>query len=302
MRAALKGLVHELYFKCTHFPGLKGYSPRSAHDLAMQQLDEAGAVVVSAAQDPVTSLLHTAHSRIPPTKTSRDLLQRWECAESTLNARVRIIFGLLGRHGASALLSDLHPIFKDLPPLSVSPGRNPLGGRRADRRIGQPDLVLQTAEAAVTIEMKVRGSQARAKYDHEQHLKYLRLAAELHANARGRFRSAHVLLAPLNSGRVVQTPSAWLRGPILDGAFLEIDAVHMLDRLSTRRSREVVNLGGIAWLERWAREMPTVVVELKRFLQAAAEAACGTEGICGPAIRQQVEYIRQFGVAEGSAA
>jgi hypothetical protein len=269
-RAAMQGLVHELYFKRTHFPGLDRHISRATHDAEHGRCVDPDWDVFTAADDPFTMLLAGAAESVRPTPNimAHDvLLDRWQRAESTINARLRAILAILTPVERAAVLRAMSPALLDLPALDLAFGGNPLGGKRADARFGQPDLVLKTATVLVSGEMKVRGGPARAKYNADQHFKYLRLASEFCISAPPPARCYHLVIAPLGGSRIISRPDSWLRSPVMDGVLLEIDASGMLATLSNQKRKRLEALGGLGWLERMLDTTTTVPMDLPRMLR-----------------------------------
>ena len=152
-RAALQGLVHELYFKCKHFPGLHRFYSRAMHDVALSRCVDADWEVFNSTDDPFTALLTGAAASVRPAPdkpTRKALIDRWQRAESTINGRLRGILALLKPAERAALLGGLSPALSDLPALGLAFRGNPLGGKRADGRFGQPDLVLMADSVLVS--------------------------------------------------------------------------------------------------------------------------------------------------------
>ncbi|MBK5260440.1 MAG: hypothetical protein JJE51_12685 [Thermoanaerobaculia bacterium] len=291
LRAALRSLANEVYFKSTHFAGLKKEGLREWYDLASQRLSKPDAVAIGGPSDPFVNLLKELADL---SDASPDLLQQWQRVESTLNARVRAIFGLLGAEGSTNVLGQVSEILRKLPALSVRSGRSAIDGKRSDARLGQPDVVLESHAAIVTIEMKVRGGSS-ARYGPEQHLKYLRIAAEREAQASDAFQSVHLFLAPLQSSDLVSNRSGWLRGAPEDGRPLDVDLVRMFGALPAKRQEQVNCLGGMNWLLQRAARTPTLALDLQRFLRGVEDYKPGDES-CATEIHRQVEAVRHYGI------
>jgi hypothetical protein len=234
----------------------------------------------------------------PDEPARRALLDRWERAESTINARVRAILSLLTPAERAALLGTLSCALTGLPGLGLAFGGNPLGGKRADRRFGQPDLVLKADTVLVSGEMKVRGGPAREKYNADQHFKYLRLASEFCLSAPTPSRCYHLVLAPLSGSRIISRPDAWLRNQVLDGEPSDICASGMLTLLSTDKRRRLEELGGLPWLERMLATVVTVPIDLPRALHTI-HATTHASGQRRSVLDHQVDHALRYCVPQG---
>lgn len=270
----LRGLIHELYFKSSHFYGLSRQYTRQMHDADLAAADDPTTITLGGedGNGMVTKLLDRVAGLLPQAGTQdgrRDILDRWESAESTINARIKIACCLLGPEGLSEVLTACLPGLGSIPPLRVVSSRRPVGEKRADSRVGQPDLLLRGGTASVSVEMKTRGGYSFARYDAQQHIKYLRLAEELRARAVGRLHTQHFLLAPLGHGTLVARQHHWLRTPLEDGQMLEPNPEGMMACLSHKRRQEVEKLGGAEWISRSLSLLPTHALDMARFLEAA---------------------------------
>jgi hypothetical protein len=233
-----------------------------------------------------------------PDRPTRDaLLDRWQRAESTINGRLRAILSLLKPAERGVLLGGLSPALGDLPALGLAFRGNPLGGKRADGRFGQPDLVLMADSVLVSGEMKVRGGPAREKYNADQHFKYLRLASEFCLSAPTPTRCYHLIIAPLGGSRIISRPGAWLLTPVSDGRPLEISASGMIATLSDPKRKHLDALGGLGWLERMLATVTTVPLDLPRILRTV-RASTYSVGSRRSVLDRQIDLALSFSVPQ----
>lgn len=293
IRAALQALVHELYFKSSHFAGLRGHSPRHLHDTDQQRYEAMPASELLGNSDPITALLEARLARIPGADFD-SLVDNWQRAESTLNARVRMVFGLLGPGLPAELAQLLVGAGDALPSLNVVAGQNPIGGKRSDKRFGQPDLVLLGDDTAVTIEMKVRGGKATARYAPLQHCRYLLLGEALRQQM-GLKRVHHVLLAPFSTGRIVDRAESWLHSPVEPGSTLVPSFTAMIDALPADLRDELQAQGGESRLATLSAEVPTRLADLGDLLDTI-ERVISTQHPFARHLADQVAKIRRYGL------
>lgn len=300
LRAALQDFAHELYFKSRHFTRLNRCYTRAAMDRDSVRFAEDTALRLGGDLDPFSSHLRSVLATLPPPASDTELariLDVWERAETTLNCRVKLIFGCLGSEGTSALITELLPGLGNLPPLTLQTGRRPIGTKRSDGRLGQPDIILRHPSMFLSIEMKVRGGSASAKYDAQQHFKYLRLGAEIRSSAlEQRIQTAHMLLAPLSGGGVVSRAKSWLNRSAIDGSALACLPGGFLARLPEKRRAQAAELGGVQWIESAQRAMPMHALDLERFVGFATSHAQGTSAE-SVELRRQLAAVRKYGLA-----
>jgi hypothetical protein len=207
---------------------------------------------------------------------------------------MRVVLGFLGTEVPQVLSESIAGAGKQLPPLRVTAGRNPIGGKRNDKLFGQPDIVLLGETVAVTVEMKVRGGKALAKYDAEQHFKYLRLAQAMNETF-GVGRVYHVLLAPLAGGRVVKGSDRWLAGTVEHGAPLVLDRAGFIASISAKQRDQALAAGGEGWIATLEDRMPSRAIDLTEFLDAVDRLDWADDVVrfeCG----RQVAALRAYGL------
>jgi hypothetical protein len=248
-------------------------------------------------EDPFTSLLAARAGRITGPDPA-ELVATWERAESTLNARMRVVLGFLGTEMPQVFSELIAGAGVQLPSLRVTAGRNPIGGKRNDKLFGQPDIVLLGETVAVTVEMKVRGGEALAKYDAEQHFKYLRLAEAMEQKF-GVGRVHHVLLAPFAGGRVVKNADLWLAGPAEHGTPLALNLAGFRASISLKQHDQAFAEGSEEWIARLEARMPSRAVDLAQFLDEVDRVEWADESVkfeCG----RQVAALRAYGLRQRS--
>lgn len=281
-----------MYFKTSHFKGMHGHSPRELHDADLERLGELSWDEL-ANGDPFTTLLKDRAGRIPNGEPT-SLVDRWERAESTLNARLRAIVGLAGPVLPVAITKLLTGEDQVLPAMEVAAGRNPIDGKRRDGVFGQPDLVLVGADAAMSMEMKFRGGGAAASYDPSQHAKYLLLAEALRQKY-GLQLVHHLLLAPFGDGRIVTRAEKWLQGPVCGGQPIDPIVEGLLAGLSPRQRGLLLADGGMPRVADLTARMPTRAVDLGELLAAFDSMPCTDPAVAGM-MRGQVEAVRRYGM------
>ncbi len=302
LRLALQDFAHELYFKSTHFKGLKKHYERWAMDDDLIRFAKDPDIRVGVVTDPFSDHLRRILATLPNSVTETEwaeILDSWERAETTINCRLKAIIGCVGPEKTALLMTALLPTLGVLPPLTLHAGRRPVGTKRSDARLGQPDLVLRHPSMLLSVEMKVRGGRASAKYDAQQHFKYLRLGAEVREEAGGNgFRTVHILLAPLTGGVIAKRAARWLDGPVADRSALCCFPDGLIDMLSAERKAQAVALGGERWIDEAQQAMPMHCLELARFLDAADLLTTGSapEQV---ELRRQIEAVRRYGLQAG---
>lgn len=299
LRLALQDFAHELHYKSTHFKGLKKHYTRAAMDGDISRFAADPAIRVGVPTDPFSGHLYGILATLPDSLTELEgveMLDRWERAETTINCRLKALIGCVGPEATGRLMAALLPALGVLPPLTLHAGRRPVGTKRSDGRLGQPDLILRHPSMMLSVEMKVRGGRASAKYDAQQHFKYLRLGAEVREEAGGNgFRTVHILLAPLAGGVIAKRAARWLDGPVADRSALCCLPDGLIDLLSAERKAQAAALGGERWVDEAQQAMPMHCLELARFLDAADLLTTGSapEQV---ELRRQIEAVRRYGL------
>lgn len=295
-RGALLSLVHELYFKSSHFRGASGEFSRNDHNSLNERF--LGSGWLQAGSDPVSELLREVavklHGRSDPSRTDA-VVEGWERAESTINARLRALCDLCGPKRTSNVLKALVPAWDDLPPLNAIRLREYFSGKRVDSLYGQPDLLLAGGDSLVTIEMKVRGAKSCATYDADQHFKYLRLSADARRRGGGPARTYHLVTAPLGGQRVAKHPDKWLTAPLADGAAIEFCPEGLASLIRPTRARWLQDQGGAEWLRAAVAAVPARFVEFGRLIDGFSTA--GTLSEHPEDVARQVGCCRRFGLA-----
>ena len=291
-REALEGLYHELYFKPVHFKGLAKRSPRSMLDAAIARLADPRSFDPSSSMDLFDAALVEALGCV--LHSSPDLLARWQRVESSVNARIRALFGFLGPDLTAQALLSLSPDFRPIAQLQSHRANRPLGPKRADGKVGQPDVWLRDRLASVSVEIKIRGGVSSAQYSAEQHLKYLRLAYELRRQ-NPFLRTYHVLLAPVASANVVSKATIWLASPPTHGSRLRTVYGGFVPCLGTKRAKELSELGGSEWLRQEEATTPTIAIDLSQFLHTSERLLQNTGRPAGVPL-QLLARIREYGL------
>jgi hypothetical protein len=201
--------------------------------------------------DPVTAFLDTW----PSLGVLRDASQaersawseQWERVETTLNARLAIACALLSPETLSQMIENLIPELAPVGPLALARVRNEAIQKGSQ---GFADLILKGPMTVILIELKSRGLTSARKYDAEQLVKYLTLAADEmdsweHPTERG---FAHVLLRPRGGGGMVHRRAQWFGEPETAGGKMRIDsgAVRTLagsrtERVATDRAMAMID-------------------------------------------------------------
>lgn len=295
-RSALLSLVHQLYFKSSHFRGASGEFTRRDHDRLNERF--LGVGWFQPEPDPVSELLREVatqlHGSSDPLRVNA-LVEGWDRAESTINARVRALCDLCGPELTSAVLVQLVPAWGQLPPLQAVRLREYFPGKRVDALYGQPDLLLMADGSLVTIEMKVRGAQACATYDADQHFKYLRLSMDARRRDGGPKRTYHLVTAPTGGGRIAKHPDKWLAAPLVDGAAIECDPQGVAGLVRPTRARWLEKQGRAESLKNAADLVPARFVEFGRLIDAFETA--GASSVHATHIGRQTNHCRHFGLA-----
>jgi hypothetical protein len=259
----MAGLVHELYFKKPHYRLEKSQLTRDIHDRLVSRLQKPG--WLSADSDPISALFAEIYEDAigEPAATGKHVIDTWERAESTINARIRAVCCLLGPRLLSTAIAKAVPDWAPIPALSLTSMKVYFPGKRVDSRFGQPDLLLAGERALILLEMKVRGGSAQAKYTADQFLKYLRLANEARQRHSSEVRTLHILTAPDDGGTVISSARRWLKEPPSIGKNLQIDIGGLLAALPSKRQAQVMERGGADWLAELESQMPCRFIDLR---------------------------------------
>lgn len=207
----LHNFLDELYYKKSHFAGLRKTFDRSKRDELERRLEDAARrQVLEQLPDPVDYVLHEVQEVVQP--GHENLPAQWAKSETTLNARLVLTLACMGSQNTSVVLSSLIEGSQPLPPLVPVRLEGRLDGLRPDGTFGQPDMLLQGGRTLFMLEMKVRGiSSARATYGPEQLLKYLSLAEYSRCHF-GIEQVFHLIMVPDNGVSPFRLPHAWLEG------------------------------------------------------------------------------------------
>lgn len=295
-----QSLIHELYFKSSHFRGAAGSLTRADHDRMLARVRGRGWLPRDT--DPITALLTEISARVHGGVDAAAVpvtVGQWERAESTVNARLRAVCDLCGPMLTARVFESILPCCSGLPPLATVHLRDYFPGKRVDSLYGQPDMLLAGSGTLVTLEMKVRGARASACYDADQFFKYLRLAVDARARPGGPKRTYHVLTAPLDGGRVVKQKGGWLRAPLADGQPLTINPLALSTNLRPTRTAWLERQGGCAWLEASIGANPSSFIELSSLIDVFSEFAAQSQN--ADAIEQQLARCRHFGLPARSS-
>jgi hypothetical protein len=286
--------IDELHYKRPHYPGLeKGVAREVAAVRAGGRWTRSDGSL-EAGIDPVTDLLLQVLRACSPGMDEDFIEHRadvWQRAETTINTRFRLVCELLDPERLSRLFERLVPSWSSVPPMSSASIWEIFRGRRRDGDFGQPDLLFLGGDTSLSIEMKVRGGNARAVYDADQHYRYLRLGEELTSPERPYRRARHVLLAPICEARVIRNQEAWLTEVPEHGRSLRVRADRFRDFLEPRRREEVLRMESENRWEEFLERIGSVVLDLRvvvaLFGENEAEDASWTElmrdqaGKCG---------------------
>lgn len=284
---ALLELISEMYYKRSHFKKMT-----EQHFIRESLKEHLHACVMD--KDPVHRLLETTHRIVSAKKTIDDrVVQDWERAETSLNCRLKIVFAYLGAERTANLLKVFLPIRQDMSSLYLHSCReltDKLCKKRSDGKYGQPDVLLfnENAKSLVTIEMKVRGSKARAKYDINQHAKYLILHNDLRNYLGENATSVHILLAPFSSNDIYRTPHQWM---IEDSDHLRsIDPLKFGKQLKVDSPHRYEALVGIGKISEIIEKIPFIPIDLERFIQEAKSVSNEKN------YTYQLDQISQYGL------
>jgi hypothetical protein len=209
---AIAHLVDELYWK-SHF-GFKRrrwrFTPRRHRELHSKLRPRKLAGLVEDGRDLIEAIFAEVGTMFALNKAAvTAAFHGWRRIETALNARLVLAVALLGPARCATVFARMlgRPIHGGrLYPARLGPWRN---GKAVKLHFGQPDLLLANDRQLLMIEMKVRGGDAKERYDAWQLLKYLNVA-EYAQSCLGLDDVAHLILRPAASPNVFGNDEAWM--------------------------------------------------------------------------------------------